>query len=273
MLLSKGAHVIVTKDAVGLGERAIVLPKTDDGRVLFIIPWAGHALIGTTDTAYSDSLFHPIVNDDDVKYLLEHVSRYLQVGSISALSTFAGLRALADTGAENTASASREHLIREAAPGYFQVAGGKLTTYRRIAADVAKMVCRRLSHKRKSRTKYLALVGAGGGHRKGDTLYARYGTLSRDVREFMTQMPEGTRLLSDGRTHLGEVRYAVEREAATEISDFSLRRTRLALLSDNHARDDAVAIADVMGAVLGWSDPERLRQIDLHENELLAEGL
>jgi glycerol-3-phosphate dehydrogenase len=273
MLLSKGAHVIVAMDQVGLGARAIVLPKTDDGRVLFIIPWAGHALIGTTDTAYSGSLFHPIVDGEDVKYLLEHVTRYLDVGPITAISSFAGLRSLADTAAETTASASREHLIREPEPGYFQIAGGKLTTYRRIAADVAKRVSRRLSHKAKGRTKHLPLAGAGGGRRPDDRLHARYGTRATEVRGVLSQTTEGHRLLSDDRTYLGEARYAVEHEAAVSLADFTMRRTRLALLSAGHSRRDAEAIAKVMAEGLDWSDTELVRQIELHEEELTAEGL
>ena len=273
LLLSKGAHVIVAKDEVGLGEHAIVLPKTDDGRVLFIIPWAGHALIGTTDSKYTGSPMHPVVDQADVEYLLEHVARFLEVGPLQALSTFAGLRALADTEAENTATASREHAVREAEPGYFQVAGGKLTTYRRIAAKVADRVARYLSHSAKSRTLQVPLAGAGGGGPDGDALRTRYGTRAEVVREMMTTVAGGGRLLADGRTYLGEVAHAVEHESATTIADFTFRRTRLALLSRDHARSDAPGIGQVMGNALGWTPAERARQLDLHEAELTVEGL
>lgn len=272
LLLSKGAHVIVAKEAVGLGERAIVLPKTDDGRVLFIIPWAGHALIGTTDTLFSESPLHPVANDDDVKYLLDHVSRYVDVGELEALATFAGLRALANDGAEKTAEASREHVIFESEPGYFQVAGGKLTTYRRIAAGVADRVTRRLAYKSKSRTKHLLLAGAGSG-RQDDPLHARYGTRAGVVKEMLLQVRDGDRLLADHRTRLGEIIYALEHEAVLSLADFTMRRTRLALLSGDHARSDSPALAEIAGDVLGWSAEERAHQLELHEAELLAEGL
>lgn len=272
LLLSKGAHVIVAKDAIGLGERAVVLPKTDDGRVLFIIPWAGRALIGTTDTLFSDSPLHPIANDDDVKYLLDHVSRYLDVGGLEALATFAGLRALASDGTMKTAEASREHVVSETEPGYFQVAGGKLTTYRRIAAEVADRVSRRLAHKSKSRTGQLPLAGAGGG-RQDDPLHARYGTRSGVAHEMLSSVEDGTRILTDDRTRLGEIVYALEHEALSSLADFTLRRTRLALLSPDHARADAPALAEIAGDALGWSTEERAHQLDLHEAELLAEGL
>jgi glycerol-3-phosphate dehydrogenase len=273
LVLSKGAHVIVAKEAVGLENRAIVLPKTDDGRVLFIIPWAGRALIGTTDTAYSGSPMHPLADDDDVKYLLEHVGRYLDVGPLEALATFAGLRALADPGAENTASASREHMIKEDQPGYFQVAGGKLTTYRRIAGEVAKVVSRRLGHHGKSRTKHLLLAGAGSGHHLRAGLSRRYGTRQAQVREAIAKVPDGNELLSDGQTFLGEADYAVACEAATTLGDFTLRRTRLSLLSPDHGRSDANRIGEVMGAALSWPAGELARQLELHEAELRSEGL
>lgn len=273
LVLSKGAHVIVAKDAVGLGERAVVLPKTDDGRVLFVIPWAGHALIGTTDTAYSDSPLHPLTTDDDIKYLLEHVRRYLDVGPLEALAAFAGLRALADTGAQSTATASREHVIYQTEPGYWQVAGGKLTTYRRIARDVADRVARHLGHRARSRTKHVPLAGAGGGRERVNLLYERYGNRETLVREAISQVKDGHRLLSDGRTHLGEIAYAVEHEAVVGLSDFTLRRTRLALLSPDHARRDIPAIAQVMGGLAGWTEGESAHHLLQHETELRAEGL
>jgi glycerol-3-phosphate dehydrogenase len=144
VVVSKGAHLVVKKAQIGLGDRAIVLPRTDDGRVMYIVPWAEHALIGTTDTPYDGDLSHPAADVADIDYLIRHVARYLDVDSFEPLSTFAGLRALADDGSGETSQASREHVIAEPRPGYVQVAGGKLTTYRRISADAASVVARRL---------------------------------------------------------------------------------------------------------------------------------
>jgi glycerol-3-phosphate dehydrogenase len=93
------------------------------------------------------------------------------------------------------------------------------------------------------------------------------------VRGVLSQTTEGHRLLSDKRTYLGEARYAVEHEAAVSLADFTMRRTRLALLSAGHGRRDAEAIAKVMAEGLDWSDTELVRQIELHEEELTAEGL
>lgn len=273
-VLSKGAHLILAAESVGLADRAIVLPKTDDGRVLFLIPWAGHALVGTTDTAYDGSPAGPVATADDVGYLLDHVRRYLGVNSLDPVSTFAGLRALADDDADSTAEASREHVITEPQPGYLVVTGGKLTTYRRIAAEVADSITRSLDSKSKSRTKNVLLVGAGaGGLPRAGGLFHRYGSETASVENILSEVDIGNTLLGDGVTFLGEVGQAVRHESAVSIGDFALRRTRLSLLSSDHGREDASLIARAMQTELGWSQTERDRQLSAFHSELEAEGL
>lgn len=264
---SKGAHVIVDRETVGLDTRALVLPKTDDNRVMFLIPWAGKALIGTTDTPFHGQVDHPITEPEDVEYLVEHVERYLDVSNLSPISTFAGLRALADDDeTESTASASREHVISEPVPGFYQVAGGKLTTYRRISAGIADRVSRHLGSKVKSTTEELKLVGAG--IDPVDSLTRRYG-----IEAVSAAGSEETPLLGDQETFLGEARHAIGSESAVTIGDFALRRTRLALLSPSHGRSDATLLASVFGEELGWSQAERVAQVRDFEAELEAEGL
>jgi glycerol-3-phosphate dehydrogenase len=272
-ILSKGAHLILRAEQVGLGQQAIVLPKTDDGRVLFLIPWAGHALVGTTDTEYQGSAARPVATDDDIRYLLDHVRRYLDVDGLTPLSAFAGLRALADEDADSTAEASREHVITQQEPRYLVVAGGKLTTYRRIAAEVADRVTRSLGSKTKSRTKQVLLVGAGAhGHRR-DQLSRRYGSEAPAVEKILGEVGNGDVVLGDAVTHLGEAVQAVRNECATSIADVTLRRTRLSLLAADHGRRDSLAIARVMQGELGWTDAERQGQLEAFHAELEEEGL
>lgn len=280
VIVSKGAHLVVRRDQIGLGNRAIVLPRTDDGRVMYIVPWADHALIGTTDTRYDGDLAHPAADPADIEYLIRHVGRYLQVPPFQPISTFAGLRALADDGSGETAQASREHVIAEPRPGYVQVAGGKLTTYRRISADAANVVAKRLRVPAKSTTKNLLLSGAGGEglassslDQVGRTRYRRYGINAQEIDAIIARRPELNVSLGDERTTLAEVVQACARESAVSISDFTLRRTRLAWLTADHARKDQHAIAGVMAGELGWSEAEIIRQVEEHEAELSAEGL
>jgi len=280
VIVSKGAHLVVKRDHIGLGDRALVLPRTDDGRVMYIVPWADHALIGTTDTPYDGDLAHPAADPADIDYLIRHVGRYLEVPPFRPLSSFAGLRALADDGSGQTAQVSREHVIAEPRPGYVQVAGGKLTTYRRISADAAGVVAKRLRVAVKSPTKTLPLSGAGGGHDPSKsvdvierTRYRRYGANASEIEAIIAQRPEFGMTLGDERTTLAEVVHACRRESAVSISDFTLRRTRIAWLTMDHSRKDQHAIARVMGTELGWSEAEINRQIEAHEAELKAEGL
>ena len=287
MVRSKGVHVIVSGESLSLGGRALVLPETDDGRVLFVVPWLGHAMIGTTDTPYDADLAHPVATSEDIDYLLRHVLRFMDVEKPEPLSTFAGLRALARNGASSTARTSREHLIDEPAPAYVRVAGGKLTTYRRIARQAADRVAKAIRLDARSVTDETPLVGANGhvpsienrltsvgiAPEAAKWMYGKYGTDSEQVARLVEGDPGLARLLSDGRTTLADVSHACRFEAAATIGDVALRRTRLAWFSPSHARTDSAAIAAVMKQTLGWDDSTTQIRIADYETELAAEGL
>jgi glycerol-3-phosphate dehydrogenase len=277
MVSSKGVHLLARAADLGLLDHAVVLPETEDGRVLFIIPWQGHALIGTTDTAYDGSLSHPRADASDVDYLLRHVHRFLDVDDFTPLASFTGLRALAGSKGGTTAAVSREHVIRSPLPGYVQVAGGKLTTYRRIAGQAAQMVARHLGLRGKSTTDQIPLVGSGAVLPPGSTVPAaaigRYGGEAGAIADLVDERPDLGAQLGDGRTRLAEVVHAARNEAAATIADFTLRRTRLAWMTPDHGRGDQAAVGRVLGAELGWSEAQVATQIAAHESELEAEGL
>ncbi len=284
---SKGTHLIASPGALGLGDRALVLPETDDGRVMYIVPWLGHSMIGTTDTEYASDPAHPVASADDVEYLVRHVKRYLDVPDFEPLSAFAGLRALKASSSSATSSVSREHVIEQPIPGLIQVAGGKLTTYRRIAAEVADHAARSIGSSTRSTTASIPLIGSGGvpadlARRLAEAGFSeptfgptidRYGT---DV-ELLARLADAddtlTEPLSDRRASLADAAYAVVYEGASAISDVTLRRTHTAWFTPDHGRRDAVRIAAVMARTLGWSDSETAAQLEAHERELVAEGL
>ena len=287
MVRSKGSHMIVGREVLGLGDQALVLPETDDGRVLYIIPWLGHSMIGTTDTPYAAEPTHPTASDADNAYLIRHVQRYLDVDAFEPLSAFAGLRALKDTGATSTASVSREHVIEQPVPGYVQVAGGKLTTYRRIAAEAADVVSDALGVRVRSSTDGIPLVGTGGDRWRLERCLAdagahpdvvgptidRNGTDVARIAELMNENPELALPLGDRRSSRADVVHAVRHEGAARISDVTLRRTHLAWFTSDHARSDAQTIADIMANELGWTATQRRAALDSHERELVAEAL
>jgi len=135
---SQGVHVVV--DAAWLpGEAALLVPETDDGRVLFMIPWQGKVLLGTTDTPRDDIPLEPQAQAAEIDFILRTAARYLvrAPGRADIRSVFAGLRPLiaADPDAPRS-ELSREHVIRVSPQGLITIAGGKWTTYRQMAEEV-----------------------------------------------------------------------------------------------------------------------------------------
>lgn len=134
---SRGTHIVVSHDTLR-GDTALLIPKTDDGRVVFAIPWHEHVLIGTTDVPADCAQLDPVPTGEEIEYLLSTLNRYTQtpVGREHITATFAGLRPLVARAAQaTTAKLSREHLVDVSPQGLVTIAGGKWTTYRAMAED------------------------------------------------------------------------------------------------------------------------------------------
>jgi len=130
---SQGVHLVLLREFLP-GDSAIMIPKTDDGRVLFPVPWHGRVIIGTTDTPVEHASVEPRALPDEIAFLMTHAARYLtrDPRPRDVLSVFAGLRPLvAAKNAESTAAPSRDHTIFVADSGPITITGGKWTTYRR----------------------------------------------------------------------------------------------------------------------------------------------
>ncbi|MDX1430260.1 MAG: glycerol-3-phosphate dehydrogenase/oxidase, partial [Rhodothermales bacterium] len=134
---SQGIHVVVGRSFLP-GDAAMMIPRTDDGRVLFVIPWHDRTILGSTDTPVDSIDAEPDVRSSDVDFLLEHVARYLKVAPErqDVLSIFAGLRPLVAAGrTEDTKAISRDHVLRVSSSGLVTITGGKWATYRKMAQD------------------------------------------------------------------------------------------------------------------------------------------
>src|SRR6266700_4492952 len=142
---SKGIHLVVARERVNISTTAVVLPETDDGRILYVIPWEARAIIGTTDTGTGD-LDDPQASPADIAYLLKHVNDYLEVNLThdDILSVYAGYRPLVKSRGARAADLSRTHVVLQENNGMVTIVGGKLTTYRRMAQDTVDV----LSHTR-----------------------------------------------------------------------------------------------------------------------------
>ena len=140
---SRGSHIVLPASVLASSD-GMLIPKTDDGRVIFALPWKGRTLVGTTDVPVERVDGNPEASEVEIDYLLEHVRRYfsLPIARSDILETFAGLRPLIRSSAVTTASASREHVVEIDKHGLVSIMGGKWTTYRRMAKDAIDAAAR-----------------------------------------------------------------------------------------------------------------------------------
>ena len=134
---SQGVHIVLDRSFLP-GDTAIMVPHTRDGRVMFAIPWHGHAVVGTTDTPISQVSLEPRALPGEIEFILETAGSYLSRPPVRAdiLSVFAGIRPLVQAGrAASTATLSREHTVIISESGLLTITGGKWTTYRKMAED------------------------------------------------------------------------------------------------------------------------------------------
>ena len=141
--LSRGSHLVLDAAFLG-GDTALLMPRVDDGRVMFAIPWLGHTLLGTTDVAMEAFETEPAPAADEIALMLETAARYLRraPGRADITAAFAGIRPLAGPTDLRTARVSREHSLHRADSGLVTVIGGKWTTFRRMAVDIVDFALR-----------------------------------------------------------------------------------------------------------------------------------
>ncbi len=322
---ARGVHIVVSRHALPC-DMAAVLPVPDDRRTIFVVPWGDHVYVGTTDTDYDGPLDDPRCSREDVSYLLgavnAAVTRPVSRGDVTGL--WAGLRPLlAEPGTiagpspspspdgtvrpTRTADLSRRHHVWVSPAGLISVTGGKLTTYRRMAADTVDAASARLNlsgglrsrpgspgglrSRRptigRSPTRHLRLRGAAGtedlrtagaAERLGadpctlDHLVARYGGEARTVLAMAQAQPDLARPLVPGQAYLrAEAVFAVRYEMAQTLDDVLSRRTRAALHDDRATAAAAPQVAALMAAELGWSTGHQESQIAAFTNRLAAE--
>jgi glycerol-3-phosphate dehydrogenase len=270
---AKGVHLTVPWSLVQ-NRIAAVIPVPKDRRSVFVVPWGGEGgehrftYIGTTDTDYDGSIDDPQITPDDVEYLLRAINSAVTstITESDVLGTWAGLRPLVRAAAnERTADLSRRHSVRTSDSGVITVTGGKLTTYRRMAADAVDAAVKRLdrSGRHASRTKRIQLRGAAGWDASDlpADLAARYGSDARDVLALASADASLAQPLVPGLTYTrAEALYAGRHEMARSVDDVLSRRTRARLLARDASADAAPAVAGLMAAALGWTDAERDRQ-------------
>lgn len=275
---SSGTHIVLEAKFTAQ-RRGILIPKTKDGRVVFILPWNGKTLVGTTDNE-SPILENPKPSENDIDFLLETVAPYYKTPPTKAdiLSQWTGLRPLVSDPTQNeTASISREHVIDVSPSGLISIAGGKWTTYRKMAEEVVDKAIEagNLNTRSDSRTEDMMVAGADGFSLEyADELAVKhvlplpiayhladsYGDRAEDVLKIVDM--GYTSLLHPKHAYLdAEVIYGVHAESARTIVDVLARRTRLAFLDQQAALDCVPKVADLMAPLLKWTGEFKQSQI------------
>ena len=267
---AKGVHVTVPAALVPTGV-ALVLPVPADGRSIFVVPWAGtdRVYIGTTDTDYDGPLDSPACTAEDTAYLLDAVNAALTTTLTAGdvVGSWAGLRPLvAGAGSERSADLSRRHRVTRGPGDVVTIAGGKLTTYRAMAADTVDEVQAVLGRRRSpSRTAHLTLRGAAGGGDPSDHLAGRYGGEARVLRAMIAAEPALSGPLVPTLPYLqAEAVYAARYEMARTLDDVLARRTRSLILARDASVDAAGGVARLLAPELGWSDTEADAQVQAY---------
>jgi len=255
---SKGVHIALPSERVG-NRGAVTIIHPDDGRVMFVLPGQSHTIIGTTDTWTEEVPDDVRASEADVAYLLKAANVSFPDSRLTGddvVSAWAGIRPLADWEAsKNPSAVSREHRIARNGVGLIAVSGGKLTTYRAMAAEIVNAVERDLGRK-PSRCK-TAETALSGGER------------SVEIASLIRAEPNLGKSVVPGLPYsLAELRYGVEKELAVTLSDLLLRRTRVAYETPDHGVAALRSIADFVAPLRRWS-PDRVRgQIDAYDADV-----
>jgi len=298
---TKGIHIVVDAKRLAVNN-AVVCFHPKDGRVLFAIPWGDRTYIGTTDTDFQGDPGEVAATKEDVTYLLEASNSYFpecQLTPEDVIATWAGVRPLiSEEDSEDESSVSREHDVRVRLDGLITIAGGKLTTYRRMAAEVVgeaigwlRLTNRLPEIRKRGETDIEPLPGAVGWPEDDDhqkiaqqireragsaiseesalLLANSYGMSGLDIADLVVKDASLGQVLVKGRPEIvAQVTYAVEKELAVTIRDALIRRTQIFFRNEEQGLHCVEKVADVMGVLLDWSDERRSQEISAYKEEV-----
>jgi len=249
------------------GEEALMIPKTPDGRVLFLVPWHNRIVVGTTDVEKQRAELEPQAEEAEVSYILETASRYLAVppGKEDVLSVFTGLRPLAAPSGEGkkTKEISRGHKILVSDAGLITLTGGKWTTYRKMGEDVVDVAAARSKlDKRKSISRDLKIHG----HMDDVNMMGPhywYGSDLKLINEMIDKDPRMGEVISE-KLHILKVQivWAIREELARTLEDCLARRTRALQLDAQESIRIAPRVAEIMAQEMGYNKNWETKQTE-----------
>jgi glycerol-3-phosphate dehydrogenase len=285
---SRGTHVTVSTEQLDIGTAACIVPAGGE-RTIFALPWYGRVLVGTTDNDYEGDIEHIPPSESDVEYLLNALNGYFgtEIGPDDLTGAYAGVRPLISSGdPKKSVDISRRAELYETSSGMLTITGGKLTTFRRMAAQVVDRITERDGRDAECRTDDIPLGMAARPddletsvelpEGATDQLGFRYGHAARAVLDLCEERPELAEPIVAGHPDLlAEVVIAARREQARSVADVLLRRTRLGLLAAAELRDGEApaAVGGLLGEELGWSASRVAAERDEWNRVADAEGL
>ena len=286
---SRGTHIVLPAELLPV--RAGAIAPAGGGRTVFVLPWLGQTLVGTTDNDYDGDIEHVRPAHEDVAYLLGAVNAFFagSLGLGDVAGAFAGVRPLISTGdPKKSVDISRKAELYETSSGMVTITGGKLTTWRRMAKLAVDRIVERDGREAPCRTHEIPLGMAvdeaglprveGVPEESYAQLAGRYGYAARDVLMLAAERGELAQPILPGRPDLlAEAVYAARREQAVSVGDVLLRRTRLGLTGARAlcARGEGAPerVAAALGAELGWDAARRATEAGAFRAEAAAEGI
>lgn len=273
---SQGVHIVLGKSFLP-GDSAIMVPHTDDGRVLFAVPWHDRVIVGTTDTPVDGPALEPKPLPHEVDFLLSSTAKHLTESPTSKdiLSVFAGIRPLIRSDSiQKTSSLGRDHGLMISPSGLVTIAGGKWTTYRKMGEDAVNGAITVAGlDERPSRTEHLNLFGWST-DAEGNKPFSVYGSYARDIKQMVEINPELGQLIHQNLPYRHvEIIWAVRHEMARTVSDVLARRTRALILDAKASMEVAPKVAETMAGELGkdksWEKGQVEDYLNLAKNYII----
>src|SRR6188474_1499335 len=253
---SQGIHLVFDKEFL-LSDTAIMIPRTDDGRVLFAVPWHNKIIVGTTDTPVSSASEEPVAMKEEIDFVMQHIHRYLKKDPSynDIRSVFAGLRPLVKSNSKITSAISRDHHIAISDSELISITGGKWTTYRKMAEDVMEVAIHKAGMSEKECvTKNLHIHGYKENNNYAAPLYY-YGTDETDIKATIKKDNSLAALIHPSLAYIkAEVVWAVQNEMCMTVEDALSRRTRALLLDAKAAMESARSVAALMAKEMGKNE-------------------
>jgi len=261
---SQGIHLVFDKEFL-LSDTAIMIPRTDDGRVLFAVPWHNKIIIGTTDTPVPSASEEPVALKEEIDFVMQHIHRYLKKDPSynDIRSVFAGLRPLVKSNSKITSAISRDHHISVSDSELISITGGKWTTYRKMAEDAMEIAIYKAGMDEKECvTKNLHIHGYKENNDYTAALYY-YGTDKDGIEDLIKKENSLAELIHPSLPYLkAEIIWAIQNEMCMTVEDALARRTRALLLDAKAAIESASLVANMMAKEMGKNETWIKEQID-----------